>query len=182
MSGGWKAAPIDGALLTSIAAGSDFRGRGMKVLDAAGLAVAGVDFRPEESFFITSNPGVLRGMHGQTIDRPQAKLVSCLDGRVHDVLLDLRPGSPTFGRHFATELSAANGSMIYVPEGVLHGFAVLGDQPACVLIQAASPHVAEASVGVRWDSFGHEWPLSAPILSARDTELPTFETLLNPLS
>lgn len=178
MTVGWLPTPIAGVLFSEVAVGRDFRGSGMQVLDTAGLAGVGVTFFPQEAFLVTSLPRVLRGMHGQSAPHRHAKLVTCVEGQVHDVLLDLRPDSSTFRTSAAFELSGETGGRLYIPEGVLHGFCVLGDSPSKVLVQVSSPHVGTASVGVRWDTFGHTWPVEAPVLSERDTALPSLESIL----
>jgi dTDP-4-dehydrorhamnose 3,5-epimerase len=113
--------------------------------------------------------GTLRGMHWQRAPHAETKLVRCTRGAVFDVLLDLRPGSATFRRWQAAELSADNGVAVYVPAGVAHGFQSLADASE-VFYQIAERYMPEASAGVRWNdpAFGIDWPIRAPILSDRD--------------
>ncbi len=119
----------------------------------------------------------LRGIHLQAPPFAEAKLVRCTRGRIWDVMVDLRRASPTFGRWKAFELSADNGRMLYLPEGFGHGFQTLEDasEIAYHITEAYQP---SAAIGVRWDdpTLAISWPVTdAPILSARDRDLPTLD-------
>ena len=113
--------------------------------------------------------GTLRGMHFQDEPYPEAKLVRCTMGAIYDVIVDLRPESPTFRRWFAVELSAENRRALYVPEHFAHGFQTLTDNSE-VFYQMSEFFHPECARGLRWDdpAFGIEWPHAAPILSPRD--------------
>lgn len=117
--------------------------------------------------------GTLRGMHYQAAPHAEAKLVRCTRGAVYDVLLDLRAGSPTWGRWVAVELTAESGRAVYIPEGVAHGFQTLADASE-VFYQISVPFVPTAARGVLWNDpvFGIEWPLPDPIMSDRDAGFP----------
>lgn len=119
--------------------------------------------------------GTLRGMHFQRAPYGEVKVVRCTRGRILDVLLDLRPASPTFCRWIGVELSADNHRMLYVPEGIAHGFQTLDDDTE-LFYQMSEPYRAEAAAGVRWNDprFGIEWPIPSPIVSARDAAFPDF--------
>lgn len=113
--------------------------------------------------------GTLRGMHLQLPPHEEAKLVRCVSGRVHDVVVDLRAGSPTQLEWLGVELTAERRNALYVPTGMAHGFVTLED--ACELeYLLSSEYVAEAAVGIRWNdpAIGIEWPLEPNIISARD--------------
>ena len=111
----------------------------------------------------------LRGMHYQVVPHEEAKLVSCIRGAIYDVIIDLRPNSPTYCQWFAVELSAENYKMLYIPEGFAHGFQTLEDNTV-VFYQMSEFYHPECARGVRWDdsAFGIDWPLLNPILSDRD--------------
>lgn len=113
--------------------------------------------------------GTLRGMHYQIAPHEEAKLVSCIVGSIYDVILDLREDSPTFGRWQAFELSVSNHRMLYVPEGVAHGFQTLQDDTT-VFYQMSEFYHPECTRGVRWDDsvFSIEWPIAEKIMSAKD--------------
>jgi len=119
--------------------------------------------------------GTLRGIHYQAAPHEEAKLVRCTQGVVFDVVVDLRAGSPTRGKWYAAELSAANGRTLYIPEGCGHGFETLSDD-AELLYHMSVEYVPEAARGVRWDdaTLAISWPLPDPILSERDRALPCF--------
>lgn len=119
--------------------------------------------------------GTLRGMHYQDWPRPEAKLVRCVRGAAWDVLVDLRPQSPTYCTWIGVELSAANGLSIYVPPGVAHGFVTRQDDTD-IFYQMTERYDPALARGVRWNdpAFGIDWPLAEPILSERDATLPDF--------
>ena len=116
--------------------------------------------------------GVLRGLHYQW-PRPQGKLVSVLEGEVYDVAVDIRRGSPSFGRWEAVILSADNRRQFWIPEGFAHGFAVLSEH-AVFNYLCTDVYVKEADAGVRWNDgdIGVDWPVSDPLLSAKDEKAP----------
>ena len=119
--------------------------------------------------------GTLRGMHYQAAPHPEAKLVRCTAGAIYDVIIDLREESPTYTRWYATELSAENHRMLYVPELVAHGFLTLKDNTE-VAYQISEFYVPEVARGVRWNdpAFGIQWPLDVSVISARDAAYPDF--------
>ena len=120
---------------------------------------------------ISYNPkrGTLRGMHYQAAPHAEAKLVRCIRGAIYDVIIDLRPESPTFKEWVAVELTANNRRMLYVPEGFAHGFQTLGDDSE-VFYQMSEYYHSECARGVRWNdpAFGIVWPEAVPVMSDRD--------------
>jgi dTDP-4-dehydrorhamnose 3,5-epimerase len=128
------------------------------------------------SLSLTRVRGTLRGLHYQVAPHGEDKLVRCTHGAIHDVIVDLRPDSPTFGRHIALELTADGHRAVYVPKGCAHGFQTLTDDTQ-VFYQMSEFHVPEAARGVRWNDprFGIYWPIADPILSARDGSYPDYE-------
>lgn len=127
--------------------------------------------------------GTLRGLHLQTPPHGECKLVRCTRGAVFDVAVDARPGSPTFGRWVGVELSAQNGAMLFVPEGVAHGYLTLEDE-AEVFYQVSRAYHPDSEAGVRWDdpAIGIRWPFAPAVISAKDRALPDLETLRGRLS
>jgi len=119
--------------------------------------------------------GTLRGMHYQVAPHEEAKLVRCTSGAIHDVIIDLRPESATFKRHYATVLSTANRQMLYIPERFAHGFQTLQDDTE-VLYLISDFYVPECARGVRWNdlTFGIGWPPGDRIISERDLTYPDF--------
>ncbi|MBN9745457.1 dTDP-4-dehydrorhamnose 3,5-epimerase [Amycolatopsis sp. A1MSW2902] len=125
-----------------------------------------------------SRSGVLRGMHGRS-GRGEAKLVRCARGAVHDVLVDIRPGSATFGRQQAFRLDDVEFAHLYVPPGFLHGFQVLTEY-ADVCYRIDRPHDPAEDLAVRYDDpdLAIEWPLPVTLLSARDAAAGTWADLV----
>lgn len=119
--------------------------------------------------------GTLRGMHFQTAPHGEAKLVRCLRGSIYDVVIDLRPDSPTFEQWTGVELSEKTPTMLYIPEGCAHGFQTLEDNTE-VFYQMSYPFVPEAARGVRWDDphFKITWPSGKRVISAKDQSYPQY--------
>lgn len=123
--------------------------------------------------------GILRGLHYQ-IERQQAKLVFCPHGKIFDVAVDLRRGSPTYGYYASAELSSDNLHMLYIPEGFAHGFCVLSDE-AFFTYKCSNYYYPEGERGIRWDDpeIAINWPLDEPTLSEKDQKLPKLEDMDN---
>lgn len=119
--------------------------------------------------------GTLRGMHYQVAPHEEAKLIRCTMGSIHDVIVDLRSGSPTFGQHVAVTLSAANRKMLYVPEKFAHGFVTLEDDTE-VFYQMSEFFSQESARGFRWNdpAFGLRLPVEVAVISERDAGYPDF--------
>ena len=130
------------------------------------------------SISVTGRRGTVRGMHLQLPPHGEAKLVRCTRGAIHDVALDARRGSPTFGRWVAAELTADNHRMLYVPAGVAHGFQTL-THDAEVFYQISEFHHPESERGIRWndDAVGIAWPVADVTVSPRDAGLPRLADL-----
>ena len=121
--------------------------------------------------------GTLRGMHYQVKPHEEIKIVSCVMGSICDVIIDLRPDSPSYHQWFAVELSAENYRMLYIPEGFAHGFQTLEDNTV-VFYQMSKFYHPECAVGVRWDdpAFNIEWPDDERIISFKDLQYPDFSS------
>ena len=119
--------------------------------------------------------GTLRGMHYQVAPFAETKIVRCTRGSMYDVIIDLRPESPTFTRHFGAVLTADNRKAMYIPTGFAHGFQTLEDDTEA-LYQISEFYSPEHSRGVRWDdpAFGIAWPPDERMLSERDRSYPDF--------
>jgi dTDP-4-dehydrorhamnose 3,5-epimerase len=128
------------------------------------------------SVSFNTRKGTLRGIHHQAAPYPEAKLVRCTQGAIYDVVVDLRPQSPTFKRWIAVVLTAENRNMVYVPEGCAHGFLTLKDQSE-IFYQMSEFYHPESSRGVRWDdpAFRIDWPEKVEMISERDRTYPNFE-------
>lgn len=126
----------------------------------------------------------LRGLHFQTPPYGQDKLVRCIRGRIFDVAVDLRDGSPTYGQWVGAELSAENGDQLFIPVGFAHGFLTL--EPDCeVVYKCSDTYAPQADGGIAWDSVGIDWPLPAgttPELSDKDQHQPMFADFDSPFA
>lgn len=120
--------------------------------------------------------GTLRGMHFQNPPFQEAKLVRCTKGAILDIILDLRPGSPTFKQWVSAELNEDNHKMLYVPEGFAHGYQTL-TETAEVIYQVSQFYAPESASGVRHDdpAFGIQWPLEVVAISDLDKKWPDFK-------
>jgi dTDP-4-dehydrorhamnose 3,5-epimerase len=127
------------------------------------------------SISFNARAGTLRGMHYQTPPHEEVKLVRCTMGAIYDVIVDLRPDSPAYLKHVAVELTQANRTALYVPEGCAHGFQTLTDDTE-VFYQISAYFSSDHSVGHRWNdpAFGIEWPLEVSVISERDSGYPDF--------
>ena len=128
---------------------------------------------PQCNLSYNETRGTLRGMHWQDDPHPEGKLVRCTRGAIHDVLVDIRPSSPTRHRWLGFDLSAENGDSLYIPAGFAHGFQTLTDD-AEVYYMMTETYWPALARGARWDdpAFAIAWPLHDPILSERDTAHP----------
>ena len=163
---------LPGCVVIEPAVFGDDRGFFYESYNAEKFKAAGLDLRFVQSNVSRSARGVLRGLHYQW-PNPQGKFVSVLEGEVYDVAVDIRRGSPHFGKWTAVLLSAENKRHFWIPEGFAHGFAVLSDY-ATFVYQCTAGYDAKADAGVRWNdaAIGVDWPVSAPLLSGKDEKAP----------
>lgn len=135
-----------------------------------------------ETVFVQANhswnaqAGTLRGLHFQRAPHGEVKVVRCVKGAIHDVILDMRQGSPTYGRWEGFDLTEENGRMLYVPAGFAHGFQTLQDDTA-VAYQSSHPYTPEAEGGVRWNdpAFAIAWPRPVAAISEKDAGWPDVD-------
>ena len=175
---------IPGVLLVQPVVHGDARGFFVERYHAERYAEAGIGSgSPDGLAFVQDNHsrsqrGVLRGLHFQ-VRQPQGKLVEVLAGALVDVVLDVRPGSPTFGRWEAFRLDAADHRQLWVPPGLAHGFCVTSEQ-VDFLYKCTAPYDPADEGGVVWDDpdLGIAWPTDAPVLSAKDRALPRLRDLV----
>jgi dTDP-4-dehydrorhamnose 3,5-epimerase len=150
----------------------DARGSFMELWRADKLAAAGIPARIVQTNLSTSRKGVIRGLHFQEPDA-QDKLIAVLSGVIFDVAVDIRRGSPRFGRWIGIELSAANRRQLWIPRGFAHGLCALTDETR-VQYGCTNHFVSAHDRAIRWDdpAIGVEWPVKTPILSAKDDTAP----------
>jgi dTDP-4-dehydrorhamnose 3,5-epimerase len=174
--------PLAGLVVVDIDHFQDERGFFVESWHKKDFAEAGLPCEFLQDSHSRSRRGVLRGLHYQDMRAPMAKLVRCTVGRVLDVAVDLRVGSPTFGKAFSIELSADNKRQLFVPVGFAHGFATVSD--VCeIQYKQTEFYRPETEGGVAWNDpdIGIEWPFSDPLLSARDRNAQSLrEYLKNP--
>ncbi|MDR3417135.1 MAG: dTDP-4-dehydrorhamnose 3,5-epimerase family protein [Nevskia sp.] len=168
--------PIAGAFLVEQAQAADERGSFARLFCKAEFAAAGL-VAEFEQVSLSSNrlTGTLRGMHYSVGADAETKLVRCMAGAVHDVLVDVRPGSPSFGVTVARDLAGPADVALYVPAGVAHGFQALQADSA-VLYMIDRPFVAAAQRGFRWNDpiVAAAWPLAIGTMAPRDRDYPDF--------
>lgn len=173
--------PLSGVLILKPKRFGDARGFFCETWNAKRMAEAGLDVAfVQDNHSVSAEVGTLRGLHFQAPPHAQAKLVRCGRGRLFDVAVDARRGSPTFGQWYGIELSAENGLQLLIPEGFLHGF--ITRAPDTEIVYKCSDYYApEADGAVRWDSCGIDWGVSGePILSQKDAEATAFDEFLSP--
>ena len=163
---------LPGALVIEPQVFGDARGFFYESYNEAKYREVGIDRRFVQSNVSRSAKGVLRGLHYQW-PNPQGKLVSVIEGEVYDVAVDIRHGSPTFGRWAGVMLTADNHRHFWIPEGFAHGFCVVSEF-ATFSYQCTALYDREGDAGIRWNDaeVGIDWPVSAPLLSDKDTRAP----------
>ena len=157
----------------------DERGWFVRLFDAALFREAGLvaEF-PQQSVATNTKAGTIRGMHWQNAPAAETKVLRCTRGRIFDVLVDVRRGSPTYGDWQAFELSEARPELVYVPAGLAHGYQTLTD--GCdVEYLISAPYSADASRGLRYDDpdLAIPWPLPVTLVSERDRAWPVLAQL-----
>ena len=168
--------PLPGAFVIEAERFEDERGFFARTFCAREFAEHGLDPRvAQTNVSYNEKRGTLRGMHYQKPPHAEAKLVRCTRGAIHDVIVDLRPESPAYLGHFAVRLDEENRTMLYVPEGLAHGFLTLADRTE-VAYQMSVPYSPEHGAGVRWDdpAFGIVWPEPVRVIIERDRTYPDY--------
>lgn len=172
---------LDGVLLLTPRRFGDARGFFSEVYNQARFAAAGVDVTfVQDNHSRSASAGTVRALHFQRPPFAQAKLVRVLRGAIVDVVVDLRPSSPTYRRHLAVELSAASWQQLFVPAGFLHGFCTL-EPDTEVFYKVDAYYSAAHDGGVRWNdpALGIDWPVrpEAAVLSDKDRALPLLKDI-----
>ena len=174
--------PLPGVLVLTPRRFGDDRGFFSETWNRRTLENAGVhlpDF-VQDNHSISREVGTLRGLHYQAPPHAQGKLVRCGRGRLFDVAVDARRGSPTYGQWFGLELSFENGHQLWIPAGFLHGF-VTREPDTEVVYKCTDYYAPDADGAVRWDSVGIDWGLPGePVLSPKDAAAVPFEAFDSP--
>ena len=155
---------------------SDDRGFFLESFKASDFLSIGIDKKFVQDNFSHSIRGVIRGLHFQRTPKAQAKLVTALKGEIFDVAADIRKNSPTYGKWIGEILSESNHKLLYIPEGFAHGFCVLSEE-ADVLYKVSNEYSSEHEEGIIWSDpkLNIQWPITKPIVSDKDGELPLLE-------
>lgn len=173
----WQPLPLEGAFVLKPFAAEDERGIFFKTYTEDALAKIGADNRFAEEFFSTNKRGALRGLHYQRGAASQAKLVTCMQGRIFDVIADLRKSSPTYGKHITLELSGKNLNTLFVPHGFCHGFLTLDDD-SLVVYRADRPYSPGDERGIVYNDslLAIPWPATERVIvSPKDAAWPKFD-------
>jgi dTDP-4-dehydrorhamnose 3,5-epimerase len=172
---------VAGARLVRIEPQVDQRGFFARTFCVAQFAQHGIPTEAvQTSISFNEQAGTVRGLHFQWPPSREAKLVRCVRGRLYDVLLDLRPESPSYLRHVALTLDEDNRDAVFIPHGVAHGFQTLAARTE-VLYQMSDVHAPQLAGGVRWNdpAFGIHWPVTQNVvISERDARYPDFDRRL----
>jgi dTDP-4-dehydrorhamnose 3,5-epimerase len=176
---------LPGVLVIIPARHGDHRGFFSETWNRPGMAAAGIDLDfVQDNQSLSATKSTLRGLHFQSPPHAQDKLVRCGRGRLWDVAVDIRRGSPTYGRWHGEELSAANGRQLLVPKGFLHGFVTL-EPDTEVLYKCTDVYAPACDGAVRWDDpdLAIDWPVQgAPVLSAKDAAAPLMRDFVSPFA
>jgi len=175
---------LDGVLVVTPKRFGDLRGFFSETWNQSLFAEKGIDVPfVQENHSLSRSAGTIRGLHCQAPPRAQAKLIRVVRGRVVDVAVDVRRGSPSYGKWVSVELSAENGKQLFVPVGFLHGFATL-DADTEVLYKCSDFYAPECEASVRFDDqeIGIDWGVEPGkvVLSDKDARAQTFKDFLSP--
>jgi dTDP-4-dehydrorhamnose 3,5-epimerase len=160
--------PLEGLILIEPDVHEDQRGYFLELYHADKYAKAGLPSQFVQDNFAKSVHRALRGLHYQR-RHPQGKLVTALEGKIFDVAVDIRQGSPSFGKWYGVELSTENKRQVYIPPGFAHGYCVLSET-ASVMYKCTELYVPDDEGGIIWNDPGIDivWPITAPLLSSKD--------------
>lgn len=162
---------------------NDNRGYFFESHNQAKLEQAGIDLTFVQDNESRSSQGVIRGLHYQLAPYAQTKLVRVVHGRIYDVAVDIRRGSPTYGKHVRVELSGENKRQLLIPKGFAHGFSVLSES-AILAYKCDAPYNREAERGIAYNdpTLGIDWGVQQAIVSDKDLVFPTWDKAENNFS
>jgi dTDP-4-dehydrorhamnose 3,5-epimerase len=176
----FKKLAIPEIILVEAQAFPDERGFFMEGFKESVFSENGINARFVQDNHSRSIKGVLRGLHYQKNPKAQAKLVMAIRGEIFDVAVDIRKGSPTYGKWIGEILSEQNHKLLYIPEGFAHGFCVLSNE-ADILYKINSEYSAEHERGIIWDDpdISVKWPTNKPVMIKKDLQLPSLKNIDN---
>jgi dTDP-4-dehydrorhamnose 3,5-epimerase len=173
----FKETKLQGAFIIAIEPRADERGYFARSWCAQEFEVQGLTLNfVQSNLAVTRHAGTLRGLHYQVYPYEEVKLIRCTRGSIYDVIVDLRPHSPTYKEWIGVELTADNHLMILAPAGFGHGYQTL-EKDCEVSYQVSQAYRPDAEKGIRWNDplFGIEWPISPPrLISEKDKNLPDY--------
>jgi dTDP-4-dehydrorhamnose 3,5-epimerase len=158
---------------------NDQRGSLTKIFHQQTFEELGLSGNFKEEYYSISSKGVIRGLHFQIPPSAHAKCIICLNGSIFDVAVDLRTTSPTYGEHFSMILKAEEPIMLYIPEGLAHGFMALEDN-SLFLNKSTTVYDPDCDRGIKWNSCGINWPDLSPVISQKDEQMPTLASFKSP--
>ena len=172
----FKRLEIPGVILITPKVFSDERGFFMESYKESEFKANGINFEFKQDNHSKSSKNVLRGLHYQLEPYAQGKLVRVITGKIFDVAVDIRKGSPTFGKWVSAELSEDNKKMLWIPPGFAHGFLSLEDNTN-VLYKSTNEYNKESERGISWNDpeIGIKWPINNPLLSDKDKKHPVLK-------
>jgi len=170
---------IEGLLVIHLNKLSDDRGAFIKIFNNDFFVQNNLTTDFKESYFSVSDKNVIRGMHFQTPPAQHTKLVYVNKGNIADVVLDIRTNSATFGKYFSITISDNQPKLIYIPEGLAHGFLSLQKNSIVSYLQT-SVYSKDNDNGIKWDSFGFDWGITNPTISTRDLAFSTMGDFKSP--
>lgn len=173
---------LDGVFIITPPRFADDRGFFAETWNRRALLAQGVDLPDfvQDNHSLSRQTGTLRGLHYQSPPHAQGKLVRCVRGRIYDVAVDIRRGSPGYGQWIGVDLCPENGRQLWVPAGFLHGFVTRAPDTE-VIYKCTDYYDPECDGAVRWDSLGIDWGLDAPpVLSDKDATAPDFDRFHSP--
>lgn len=175
----FKKLNIEGCYLIELNQFKDNRGTFIKTFHSDEFSKNNINLDMHEEFYSISAKNVIRGMHFQIPPFDHDKFVYCAHGAVLDVIVDIRKNSNTFGQFYHVELNDENNLALWIPKGIAHGFLSLADN-SLMFYKTSSVHNPACDSGIKWNSFGFEWPVENVIISEKDSKLCIFSEFDSP--
>lgn len=170
---------LEGCFLIKPKTFTDSRGALTKIFHKPTFEELGLSGNFSEEYYSVSSKGVVRGLHFQIPPDDHVKCISCLNGSIFDVVVDLRKSSATFGKHFTVTLKAEEPMLLYIPAGFAHGFMALEDN-SIFINKSTTIYSPSCDKGIKWDSCGIDWPDLTPIVSDKDQNMPALNDYNSP--
>ena len=167
---------IEGVKIINLNQAKDRRGYFLKIFDRKYFIKNNINFKIKEHFISLSKINVIRGMHYQSGKHAQNKLVYVIEGKINDVFIDLRKNSKTYLNIQNVELSSKNNKAVFLPKGVAHGFRVLS-KSSIVGYLVDNYYNKTSDKGILWNSIGYDWKIKNPLISKRDKNFPTLDSI-----